>query len=248
MMPNSPPQRSAGPLRPLGAVVLAALLMAGCRDAASDPLAALVAGETRGALALRTELPALPDLAVRGGIEDRVAAALELWETSWDGDPVRGRALRGEAYRRAAPELADALGPGEARRMLDDMGLALGAVATLEEGALEPELGAEVARARTLHDRARGALAEGDVPGAFALEMEASDALRAVAPPVVANSLLIRAESALEVDADTALSAEDRERARRLVDGARRAAEAEDWSRAIRRAFYASQLLGLPGR
>ena len=232
----------------LGAAALAGLCLAGCRDAPGDPLAALVAPETQGALALRAELPALPDLAVRGGVEERVEEALELWELSWTGDPAESRELRAEAYRRAAPEVADALGREEARRMLDDMGLALSAVATLDEAALEADLRAEVARARTLHRKAERALDAGDLAGTFALEMEAADALRAIAPPVVANSLLIRAEAALEADADTALSEEDRERVERMVEGARRAADAEEWSRAIRRAFYASQLLGLPGR
>lgn len=242
---NAPSSRlRSAARRPATLALLAVVYVAGCRDAARDPVAALVAGETRGALALRAELPALPDLAVRGGVEDGVADAVELWHVSWDGNPTEGRELRAEAYRRAAPALADALGPAEARRMMDDVGLALGAVGTLDREALGP-LDAEVARARTLHDRAEHSLTAGDLARAFHLEMEASDALRAVAPPVVARSLLIRAEAAMADGAAAALAAEDRERAHRLVEGARRAAQAGDWSRAIRRAFYASQLLGL---
>lgn len=223
------------------------LCLGGCRDAGTDPVAALVAGETRGALALRDELPALPDLAVRAGLDD-VEGAVELWESSWAGVEADGRSVRAEAYRRAAPALAEALGRFSAERLRSDVGLALNAVGTLEEGSLDARLAAEVDRARALHLQAGRSLEEGDLVGAYAGEMAASDALRAVAPPAIARSLVIGAEAALEADAEARMTDVDADRVRRLVEGARLAMEAEDWSRAIRRAFYASQMLELAGR
>lgn len=221
--------------------------MAACRDASVDPLAAIVASETRSTLALRPELPALPDLATRAGIDGSAAGAVELWNTSWQDDGSEALELRAEAYRRIAPELGKVLGREEARRVVADLGVALDAVGTLDPDSLGPGLQVEVDRARALHRQAEGSLAADDLTGTFALTLEASDALRSVAPPAVARSLLARARRALD-EPDGPVDAMEQERALRLVEGAERALADEDWSLAVRRAFYACQLLGFSGR
>jgi hypothetical protein len=229
------------------AVLAAAGVGTACRDAASDPLALVLGAETHGALALGTELPRLPDLAVRAGVSGGMREALDLWTVSWEEEPVRGRELRTEAYRQASPELAEVLGTEEARRVAAELRLALDAVAVLDADALGPAMLAEVSRARDLHARAARSLDTGDVAGAFGRTLEASDALRAIAPPTVARMLLSRAAAALEKRGDS-LPVAERERAERLVDGAEKAIARAEWARAIQRAFYACQLLGLSGR
>ena len=218
-----------------------------CRDASVDPMAAIVAPETRGTLALRPELPSLPGLATRAGIDPSADGAVGLWTLSWNDDGTEARELRAEAYRRIAPELGDALGREEARRAVADLGVALEAVGTLAPDSLTPSLRAEVDRATSLYRRAEGSLEDDDLSSTFALTLEASDALRSVAPPAVARSLLARAHRALD-EPDGPLADDDRARVERLMEGAEQAVERGEWALAVRRAFYACQLLGLSGR
>ena len=85
----------------------------------------------------------------------------------------------------------------------------------------------------------------GDAVRALELSMDAADALWEVSPRQVAADLIQRAEEALGRNpGPDAYSQEELTRVRRLMYGASEAVEEGDYPRAIRRAYYACQLLG----
>ena len=91
-----------------------------CTDAVSDPMAALMAEETRAALDLRGTLPVLGDLWVEsGGALD--ADPVTRWEASWELPTQEGRALRSLVYDDAVPDLFGRLGQGELEKLLVEM-------------------------------------------------------------------------------------------------------------------------------
>lgn len=236
-------------LCPCAAVVLS---LAACQDASQDPMAVIVTEETRSTLLVHSELPALPDLAARTGLESRVTGAMDAWMGSWEReDPEEARGLRSDAYGSAAPLLAKRLGEEGVGSAHADLGRALEGIRTLEGEALEPDMRPRIERARELHARAAEAL-QGDARGeALALTMEGADLLREMAPESVARLLIARAERALEVRAGE-LEGDgmegdgmEVERGTRLLEGARVALEGGDHHRALQRAFYACQLLNV---
>jgi hypothetical protein len=205
-------------------------------------MAVILTEESRGTLALGPELPALPDLASRAGMDGTLASAVELWTSSWSEDD--GERLRERAYHGVAESLAATLGAETARGLLADVRVAVGAARTVGD-ELDPALALQVERASAHHAEAQGAMARGRLAEAYVSGLAAADALRAVTPQSVAGALVGRAGTHLaDIPADS-LDPVVRERAERLVRGARVALEGEDWARAVRRAYYACQLLGL---
>lgn len=242
----SPPTSIQSPVRAAGACLLVTLCVSGCQDSPTDPTAALVAEDTRTALHLDGALPSLPDLAARERVEDRVAEAVGRWVVSWEHAPEEGAALRSGAYDAAAPTLAEAMGRSDVALAVEQVGAALEATTSLERARLPEGMADRLERARLHHRAAREALASGDEAGALHGALRASDVFREVGPHGVALALLTRAEGALAQALDGgALADEDVERTERLVRGARQALDQEDWSRAIQRAYYACQLLGI---
>ena len=232
--------------RAAGACLLATLCVSGCHDSPTDPTAVLVTEETRTALHLEGALPSLPDLAARARVEDRVAGEVDRWVASWERDVEEGARLRDAAYRAATPELAAAVGRAGVAQTIAQVGAALEATAALDETRLPPAMAERLRRARLHHDDARRALSDGRHAEALDGALRASDVFREVGPHGVALALLARAEGALdEAQRGGALAEVDMERTERLVRGARQALDEEDWPRAIQRAFYACQLLGL---
>ena len=214
-----------------------------------DPAALLVAEETRAALEFATQVQLLPDLLAKHEIEDRVAPAIGLWTESWDGEPEAGAVLRGRAYRIASRELADVVSPLELWDNLADLEQLIGSAQALGDGPLPADLQVAVDRSRALHERAEDALAAGSSREAIELAFESSDALRAVGAEAVATRLIRRVEESLEVVAQrreevpSTYDEADVERAERMTRGAREAREDGDYELAIRRAFYAWQIL-----
>lgn len=232
------------PLRRAVACLAVALAGGACHDSPSDPLATLVTPETAPALEVETVLPTLPDLAARNGVEDRVSGPALAWMRSWD-DPEGGAAARRQAVERAAPALAEALGPGgtsQALAPLFQVAHSLDAItdppASLE--AMLSDVAVGVARARRALDQGRPAeaLREG---------LWAADRIRAASPEQVARALVSRGEEVLatagEAPGGRAELDPDRQRGVLLLERARQALEAGDYPRAVQRAFYACQLL-----
>lgn len=231
------------------ACLFVTLAVSACHDADADPTAVLVTEESRPALLVDVELPSLPDLVGKTGTLERLAGAIDLWIGSWDEESAGSEALREEAYVRASGPLARALGPAAVRDAHLRLGAALDAAATLPADVTSPEMAARIAEAERYRDRAAKALDEGRHADALVGTLRGSDALRAVGPEGVARTLVARAERRLTVarrsdDADrTSL-----ERGDRLLRGARLALEDRQWSTALRRAYYACQVLGVSPR
>lgn len=234
-------------LRALGPCAAVALSLVACQDASHDPMAVIVTEETRSTLLVHSELPALPDLAARAGVESRMTGAMDAWIGSWEReDPEEARRLRSDAYGSAARPLADRLGAEGVRTAHADLGHALEGIRSLDGGSLEPDMQARIQRATELHERASEALQGGARREALARTMEGADLLREMAPESVARLLIARAEGALEVYSGEMNGDEiEVERGTRMLDGARLALEDGDAHRALQRAFYACQLLNV---
>ena len=98
----------------------------------------------------------------------------------------------------------------------------------------------QVLSATILLGRGREALAAGDSEDALAWILSASDEIRAVTDEGVAHRLVGTGEALLDEADESILEVA---RARRMMNGARRALTEGEYRLAIQRAFYARQLL-----
>lgn len=226
--------------RGVAGVCLGIVLLGGCRDAPTDPLSGLVAGETElAALALELPLPA-PELDGPDGAPEVV----ERWLASWEAPLLEGRSLRSGLYRELGDRMASARSPDDLRDELGLLGAGLRRAEELDAAAIPEFLQAGVERAREAHDRARTALADGDEPTGWAGLLLGADALREVGPEAVARGAVYRVEERLRrISDDASYTEQSRERIRHLVRGSRHALKDGAWGLAIRRAYYARGLL-----
>ena len=225
----------------------------GCADAPRDPVALLVAPEARAALEVGSTLPALPDLIRQhtvGAATGDLARAETLWrEAAGAVDGAQAGELREAAYALAAPPLAEAMDSaslaGTQARLERWIGLAGGALRHAEFqdlAAALTEAGQELAAARVAGTR-------GERVEAVTLTLRAADRLSETTPRAVAARLSAQDEAALaglRAVAGPPSSEEARrrlERIDRLVRGAREALAGGRFELAIRRAYYARQLL-----
>lgn len=239
-------------------MAVAAALLTACADAPRDPVALLVAPEARAALEVGASLPGLPEL-VRRASPDGISApelgeAEALWrEAEGTVDAELAAMLRDSAYALAAPRLAAALDSatlaGVQGRLERWITLASGVIRHAEFHDLAEALtdaNAELTTART-------AWARGDSAGAIVATLRASDRLAETTPQAVASRLSAQDEAVLARArqlAGKSLSPESHlrlERIDRLVRGARQALSAGHYEMAIRRAYYARQLLMAEG-
>lgn len=247
--------------RHLVILLSAALFAAGCADA-KDPVALVTTAETAPALNLDVQLPTLPGLvaATLGDAQSSLSparrevllSALGTWASAEvASDSAAAMAARSRAESQVAGPLAEALGP---RALAARIGVLQGWVAL---GLSTAPAGSSGAALRRALEAARARLADavtaqraGDATGAIRALMSAADALEGATPGAVAQRLVERAQRDLAVsDSGAQSSAPDglrtsRERAMRLLRGAREALGAQEYDLAIRRAFYAAELLG----
>jgi hypothetical protein len=153
--------------------------------------------------------------------------------------------------------VARAIGASGVATAVRSVGETLAAAAVLESGTLAEGIAQNLEQAEGRHARAVTALAEGRDVEALSAALEASDLIREVGPESVGRLLLARAEARLGTLESSAEPAEagdgggvdlgqvDLERGRRLIRGARLALEDGDYVRAIQRAYYACQVLGV---
>jgi hypothetical protein len=234
-------------LRPaaLFACVATTLVVSACEDFSEDPLATSVAAETHGAVLFAEGLPTLSELAEAHGIEPAVKPELDLWWDSWNLAPAEGGEVRSALY---AP-LSHALYPF----LLDD---GVAELLTQNEKSLLAAQGAGVLpiadavdaameKAWDRHQRAVLSLGKGEGETALSFALQSADAVQEVSPEQVARALLSKASDAMRRNLEVVTySEEELTRIRRLTLGAEEALEAGDYPRAIRRAYYACQLLG----
>lgn len=237
--PRAPRLRpGAGP-----ALLLGCLWLVGCRDASSDPFAALVTAETVPAIAVPVDLPSLGGLSTRDEVRDELAPVLAAWLGGWaNPDAALGRAARDEAIRQATPALREALGAGGVARTLAPLFEAEADLVRIE--GVPTDLVAPITEIRSLLTDTRAALEAGRAERALTVGLQASDRIRELGPRAVARALIGRADRALVRGQVTdAVDARSLARGERLLAGARRALDEGDEDLAIQRAYYAAQLL-----
>lgn len=234
-------------------VCAAVLAAAACRDAPGEPTALVVAAETEAALRVAAELPTLPQIVERARATGRltsadaeaVASAYRVWqEAESTRDPAAATELRYRSYALAAPVLVRALGPAGLAEVEAGLRRWIDLASTASDGMPLPGLAAALQAGQVL--LARAAATEHPVQAAAFL-LEAADRLRETTPDAVARRMIRQVEDAMAAEggpADGANSAA-RRRADRLLRGAREALSEGDPVLAIRRAYYARQLLGL---
>lgn len=214
-----------------------------CRDSPTEPSALLVAVEARPALSFHGGLPSLPRLLGDHGLAGELGVVLELWSEGWRLPGEEGEALREAAYVAAAPTLARVMPVEAVDSLFASLEAWLERVAALNGGELPVQLAAVVERGRDEVAAGRQVLGRGGRTEAVQAALRASDLLRGVSSPVVAELLVRGVVSRLAVLGDSGAAPLSVRRARRLVQGARHALEAGDYDRAIRRAYYATRLL-----
>ncbi|MDT8342078.1 MAG: hypothetical protein RQ751_11255 [Longimicrobiales bacterium] len=224
------------PRRVLAAAGILAALAAACHDSPSDPLSGITTVETAPSLAITREVPTLDRLAGGGAGSGELAEAVREWRASWD-DPD-GEVWRVAARARALPELHARTGDRGAQRALAELFWLRGE--TERHALLPAELRGPLDEARLLLDRGEAALEAGRGEEALGWALAAADRVRAVTSEAVARRLMGQGERLL---ADPPAEGVDVERARHLMNGAHRALAAGDYPLAIRRAYYARQVV-----
>jgi hypothetical protein len=194
---------------------------------------------------LGEDLPTVPNLISTAWAGHEEVAISEAWWDSWRLEETRGAEARHRLYPLVADLLASDLSGPEVRNLLDRVESNIATVNSvaiyLDPGTIGPTL----VRARQLQGEAAEALAGGDISAVLELVLETGDALWSLSPQRVAMGLIEEASKAFgRKDGPTSYSEEELIRIRRLMHGATEALEEEDYPRAIRRAYYACQLLG----
>jgi hypothetical protein len=218
-------------------------------------------------LAAEANLPSLPRLVEGTGGGDELSGVVDRWSGSWDMPVEEGRELRARLSAEAAEPLARAIGHAGVSTAVRSVGETLVAASALEGESLAGGIAENLEQAELEHAEAVTALAEGREGAALGAALAAADLIREVGPESVSRLLIARAEARLEsleasreappvglgevadgngaeeVESDAAQL--DLERGRRLIRGARLALDDGDFVRAIQRAYYACQVLGL---
>ena len=237
--------RGAGgfPLRRVcAAIVIAAPLMAGCRETLTEVESGIVEPGTWPALRIEQTLPRLGDLAEPGRPTAEAAAVVARWEASWDHGTIVGGAMRDGVYRDAGA-LRLSVDSAAARNAAGMVRAALDEVLQFGE-PLPLDLAGRIEVAEQLMQEADMASAVEDWPGAGLNALRAADALRETSPRSAALTLVEGAEDALgPPPSGVGSEPAGRARARRLVWWSRIAIERGQYSLAIQRGYYACLLL-----
>jgi hypothetical protein len=222
------------------------LAVSACEDVANDPLAMAVAPETHGAVLLSESLPTLSDLLAEHGLAAPARSYLDTWWSSWELGPQDGPRVRATLYSPVSAVLFPYLLEEGVAALLTENERALKAAHAVELLLVADAVDAAMENAWRYHELAVDALGRGMGELSLSLALRSADAVREVSPEQVARALLRQAEEALRRNRDVVpYSEEELIRIRRLTTGAEEALESGDYPRAIRRAYYACQLLGV---
>ena len=231
-------------------VCLFTALLAACQDSSTDPLALILSDDTWSALAADGHLPSVEALVAQSGLQGPLTESAARWSSSWELPLDAGREVRSAAYEQVSDPLADALGAEVVAGHVAALGEVLAAATALSFEQASSGLAVSFDAATQRHQEAVAALAGGQRGDALRHTLQGSDLLREVGPEGVARMLLARAEGELERLGTQGTPASDDasaqvERGERLIRGAHQALAEGDYLRAIQRAFYACQVLGV---
>jgi hypothetical protein len=204
-----------------------------------------VAPETHGAVLLNEGLPTLSDLLTEHGLAGEMGEELDTWWGSWELGATEGQRVRASLY----PLVASVLFPyfleeGVADLLARNQGN-LRAAQSVEILLVADAVDAAMQTAWRFHNQAVEALGRGDAETALNLALRSADAIREISPEQVARELIQQATGAFRRNGESGpYTEEELTRIRRLTSGAEEALSIGDYPRAIRRAYYACQLLG----
>lgn len=258
-------------------LLLLSIGVAGCYEGSAGDPVGLSWAEAGGVLDDVPPLPSLPELVMEAAGEedvrvfdgsariegtssgvssDRIAESSILerggewiarWDASWITGPAEGREARYGLYDEAMVPLADRLGTEAAAEALERVAAAAAELRAWEGTEPPPEYRSRLAEVEEMIAWGREVLDRGDVAEAMRSALEAADRIRTVSPRSVARLLVSRART-LREEPPSGFTPTDRQRVDRLLEGAETALDREEYGRAIRRAYYASLLLGEPAR
>jgi len=204
-----------------------------------------VSPDTPGLPLFSEDISTVPRLLSDHGMDLEAAAEVEGWWDSWTMSDSEGVELRSKIYSSAAQRLFPVMGLAGVQDVLDRNTLGLASVVAVEAIAGSEAVSHALDQARAFHSDAWLALGRGEGEHALRLAFRTADALWEVSPEEVAKELIERATDALgRIPAAGSYSEEELVRIRRLMYGASEALEDGDYPGAIRRAYYACQLLG----
>jgi hypothetical protein len=228
-----------------GMCVLSTLPASARQNTNLGPIPA-VASETDGAVALSGGLTTIPELVEAQGIQAVGQADVNAWWESWGLSESDGARIREGLYPSVSARVYPLLTFRGVTELLAQNEESLRAAKGVGEVLENAEIELALESALRLHSMAWTALEEGDGEGALGLALRSADALRLVSPHHVASELLSRAEEFLRRnDESLTYPLEELTRIRRLTNGARESLADGDYPRAIRRAYYACQLMGV---
>jgi len=228
-----------------GMCVFWALYLSACQDTELNPLALAVAPETHGAVLFLEQLSSVPHLLDEKGLAGEGFAEAEAWRESWRLGGEEGARLRSLVYPAAVRRLYPVMGEVGVMEILTRQSERMEVVESLRPALASRAMGLAFQRAASLHEEAWVALGKGEGEKALSLALRTVDALWEVTPHQVAVDLVERADEALGRNrAPVPYSDQELTRIRRLLNGAKEALAREDYPLAIRRAYYACQLLG----
>jgi hypothetical protein len=202
--------------------------------------------ESQDEEAISGGLLSVPDLMEAQGLQTEGRSDLEAWWTSWSLPSQQGARVREGVYPSVSGKLFPLLTRRGVEELLEVNEERLRGAEEVGEVLGNPKVEHALERAMGFHSQARSALQGGEGELALTLALRSADALWAVSPGRVASTLLTRAQGALRRNGGSAAyTQEEVRRIRRLTSGAEEALEDGDYPRAIRRAYYACQLLGV---
>lgn len=225
--------------------VLWTLFVSACADVGEDPLAIYVSSGADDAVMLSEDLPTVPRLLLDYGLETEAAAEAEAWDASW-ADDAAGAELRASVHLSSVERLLPLMGRSGVEDVIARNALNVDAVENLGPMIRSPAIREALGAASELLDAARTAIVQGNDGEALLLALRASDTLWEVSPQHVAADLLRTARDHLRRnEGASTYSEEELTRIRRLMYGSSEARKNGDYPGAIRRAYYACQLLGV---
>jgi len=238
-----------------GGLVLG-LALPGCGDLDGVALVAVESDSPVPVLQLGRDLPSVPTLVARWGGGLPLESVLDQWENSWVLPEDEGERVRMESIQALSLLLLPHLPEGELERSIGQVDGAVRALEAALEGRDLEALGGPVSQAVSAAHRASTALGAGDSAEALRWALASSDHLRKATPEVLARTLILEVEAELqrlwdspqgpghsELTLGAAEAARAEARVRRLLAGAQEAMNAEDFPRALRRAWYAMGLI-----
>jgi len=226
-------------------LALALLSMSACEDHPLEGDSWVSDAMARPALEVVTPLPELGSMISTGDAApfSEWLPLVDAWNATWTVGLGAGRSSRAAIYEAAFPAMAEGLTKIQVDGILTPVRDAL---AQVQDPATLPfHLALAMGESTRILRRAEEAAEDIRWSDAGELGLRAADALREAMPPTVAATLVEEAEKVFASSDLNRLSASDLRRATRLTRWARSALQSGDYDRAIQRAFYAGQLLGV---